>query len=96
MIGTEHMTDISERQQNTVPGMASWAGSGPPGRVCGDCQFKGYWHDGSGVPLPYEPGLPPGSRRSKGCTKYYSLMGQPGPEIDADMPACRYFQESEW
>lgn len=36
----EHLTNDRNSQQafKTLPGMAHWAGSGPPGKTCGQCK----------------------------------------------------------
>jgi hypothetical protein len=42
MLGSSHLTHTSEEQMLTAPGMAHFAGSGPPGKTCCECKFRGY------------------------------------------------------
>ena len=71
-----------ERMVNaTIPGMAHWAGSGPPGATCGKCKnWRSLGDDDSG------------KIKFNRCEKYFQLIGKVGPEpIPKGTAACRYF-----
>jgi hypothetical protein len=83
MLGTPHLTAMIREQGRTAPGMAHWAGSGPPDRVCGQCQFKGYWalkgnRHGLGRDV-----------RSAGCEQFFHLTGKHGPAINGNLLAVQ-------
>lgn len=62
------------------PGMAYFAGSGPPGVTCGSCLHKGYPH------ADY-------ARNKLGCAMFYRLTGKHGPVINGSWSACKYYEE---
>ena len=72
-----------EREKNTVPGMASWGGTGPADTACYQCSFwkASRYRREAGKLLP---------RR---CRKFPRLMGGlNGPAIPPDMASCRFFE----
>lgn len=85
---TSYMTRLpgAPDSSEAVPGMAYFAGSGPLGKTCGDCTFKGYWH------MPESnTDKPTRSYKWGGCGMYKKLTGQHGPAIDSHNCACKYF-----
>jgi hypothetical protein len=87
MLGSNYLTETRDEQRLTAPGMAFFASTGPFGKICGDCRFKGYWHqklDKSGFPI--------GGARSQGCAKFHSLTGTHGPAINGNLRACKFFE----
>jgi hypothetical protein len=69
--------DAEERRAlSTFCGMASFAGSGPPGATCSQCRF---WL-----------GKPKGAAAI--CLEYKRLMsGREGPKVPAGAASCKYF-----
>jgi hypothetical protein len=64
------------------PGMAFFAGSGPPGETCGDCLHRGYYRlNGKGK-----------SCRTTGCRVFKTLTGKHGPSVNKDNRSCKYFE----
>lgn len=65
---------------DTIPGMAHWAGSGPPGATCGKCAFL--------VSTTIR------SKVSTRCGQYTKMMdGEIGPRpIPKNTRACKYFE----
>jgi hypothetical protein len=67
-------------KNNALPGMAYFSGSGPQGKTCGGCAFRGYQRDG---------------KYHGGCRRYRQLAGHDGPAVKKTYPACREFQQIE-
>ena len=83
--GSPYLTRPNEALERmvdkTVPGMAHWAGSGPPGATCGKCKFYGTVMDHLE------------RMRLKRCKKFLQLTYNVGPEpIPARTPSCRHFE----
>lgn len=93
MIGSDHLTDISKQQAETAPGMAYFAGTGPAGKTCGDCCFKGYTYNGRERINPRTGNHYTPQHRSNGCAKAYELRGKDKttPDIGDKLKACKYF-----
>jgi hypothetical protein len=76
-----HLVRDSEDRQalETFRGQASFAGSGPTGKVCGQCRhWLGLRHSKSAI-----------------CVEHKRLMsGREGPKIPANAGACKYFDEA--
>jgi hypothetical protein len=78
----------------TYPGQASWAGGGPPGKICNDCKhYGGYMPTGgrsrSG---PQRGQLRYGNCRTR-CMKFYQLMGKISTKtVPPSALACHYFE----
>src|SRR5262249_51066100 len=70
--------ELEQQIRRTRPGMAHWAGSGPPDATCGQCAFWTYWEQ-----VRNEAGNTVKTRRRKGGGKYYALTGQNGPAVPA-------------
>jgi hypothetical protein len=87
MLGSSNLTGTKDAQRLTEPGMAFFADTGPVGKTCGECKFKGYWRT-----LISKSGFPIGSKRSGGCAKFHALTGTHGPAIDKNLRACKYFE----
>jgi hypothetical protein len=62
-------------------GMAHFAGTGPPGTLCRDCAWWGFYRDDH-KPL-----------KAASCEKYRKLMRlqKHGPLVPASTASCRYF-----
>lgn len=65
--------------RRTMPGMAAWAGGGPPQALCRDCSWFPFDKDASG--------------KSQRCAKFTALSrGRRGPAVPPNASACRYFE----
>ena len=72
---------LEKMADKTVPGMAHWAGSGPPGTTCGKCKFYGTVADHLE------------RMKLKRCKKYLQLTGKVGSDvIPGRTPSCRHFE----
>ncbi len=83
---TQEKGDVSNAiRDKTCPGMAHWAGSGPP-HTCRHCL---QWR-----PRGYAVG---GEIRSGECRKYSSMMPWVKQKsfVPADAHACKYFERNE-
>ena len=69
--------EVERVRQETPPGMAHWAASGPIGTACMDCQYLDL-KEGSKVEAAI-------------CLKYTKLMGRAGKKIPKWTAACKYF-----
>ncbi len=76
-LGNQNLTHTSREQQMTAPGMAHFAGTGPRGETCGRCAF-----------LKTKTDVFASGR----CEKYRKLTSKVGPEIKANLAACKYFE----
>jgi hypothetical protein len=79
---------------SAVPGMAHFAGSGPAGKHCGDCEFLRYWRQRPGQ---WDHTLSEVSQRTykaSGCAKFKELTGKHGPTVSGTNKACKYFRQS--
>ncbi len=69
---------VERGRRDTPPGMAHWAGSGPVGTTCMDCQHLDLAKD---------------SKAEKAqCRKYKKLAHRPGKKFPKRSAACRYFE----
>ena len=81
-IGNHNLTAASVEQAQTAPGMAHFAGTGPNGKTCGQCEFWGYQvQQGKLVKFQFR------------CKKYKELTTKNGSIIPGLTLACRYFEE---
>jgi hypothetical protein len=84
---------VPDRSEAT-PGMAHYEGSGPSGKTCGDCNWRGYYREGrKGTWNANMTELLYRSYRVLGCFKFKAMTGTDGPPVRADYRACRYFQQ---
>jgi hypothetical protein len=68
------------RELQTYVGMASFAGSGPAGALCGGC---GHWLG------------EPGKNGAAPCAQFRRLTGRGGPRVPPHASACKYFKAKE-
>lgn len=67
-----------------LPGMAFFAGTGPYGKTCGQCVFRGYYKENKKGDM----------KRTSGCEKFRRLAGGAhGDPVKKSYPACKYFVE---
>lgn len=90
-----NLTGISVEHAQSEPGMAHFAGSGPPGKRCAECVFWGYKKLGKPrfnqkTQEEFEP-----MQAHDGCRKFFELTGRHGPTIKPDLLACKYFKQNK-
>jgi len=78
---------LEHQIETTVPGMAYWARSGPPGTYCYQCAFWGYHkvrRTAAGDAVK--------SKHVQACKKFHELTNKHGPVVPASTPSCKYFE----
>lgn len=81
---------------DALPGMAFFAGTGPYGKTCGDCKFRGLIRESQKA--TYNENLQQfvhKSYRTTQCAMFKKLAGNHGTPVKADYPACKYFEARE-
>jgi hypothetical protein len=76
-----------------VRGMAHFAGTGPDGKTCGDCYFRGYYRQR--LQPVWDAGLQREvvkTYRHSGCEKFKRLTGHHGPTVNTENRSCKYFE----
>jgi len=78
-----HMTKLPGVADRDVvkPGMAHFAGTGPPGMTCGRCIHRGYRRHTD--TRSYSTGA---------CAMFLKLATKNGPSVNKQWAACRYFE----
>lgn len=77
-------------------GMAFFAGTGPYGKTCGDCKYRGLTRQSSRE--HYSEQLKEFVRktyRTTQCVMFKKLAGEYGPAVKEIYPACKYFEEKK-
>lgn len=93
MIGSWGLTETSSEQKGTEPGMAYFADTGPFGRTCGECRFKGYRR--TAVASTFNERTQEYFHKQYshgGCKKFLELSGHHGPPIHKSLHACKFFE----
>jgi hypothetical protein len=91
---SDHLTVVDQKLEHqiraTQPGMAHWAGSGPPLKTCRECVFfenNGFYARNG----KHRGALQPGR-----CKKYQAMMqGRAGNKIDHWLSSCKYYKANE-
>ena len=88
----DHLTRVKgvPSSEDINPGMAHFPGSGPRGKTCGDCYFRGYYR---AVYAPHGVGV--SSRKTNACEKFRQLTNRHGGVVKASWSACKYFAPAE-
>jgi hypothetical protein len=93
----DHLTQLPgvPSADDARPGMAFYAGTGPAGKTCGDCTWRGYERLSEKKKVNRRTGREEQRAfRSGGCEQYRRLSGgQHGPAVRLYWAACRYFSE---
>jgi hypothetical protein len=77
-----------------LPGMAFFAGTGPYGKTCGDCKFRGLVRESQrGTWNEKLQQIVHRHYRTTQCSKYKSLAGHHGSPVKEDYPCCKYFEQ---
>jgi hypothetical protein len=84
---------FESKRNNTHPGMAHFAASGPAGKSCRECE---HW-TGCGLEKGHyaKNGKHGGVLKPRACAKYRELMGgEIGPAIPYTAMSCKYFAQA--
>jgi hypothetical protein len=75
------LTGVTVEHAQSVPGMAHFAGTGPNGKTCGQCEFWGYQvNTHKGLKFQFR------------CKKYNELMKKDGGIIPGLTLSCKYWE----
>lgn len=93
MIGDQKRTKMygeaeSAQHEQTVPGMAHFAGTGPAGMACFQCS---HWNSGDILTAGRHVN---GWLRAQPCRRFKELTDLDGPAVSPTAPACRHFEKS--
>ncbi len=84
---------LEAKRQQTYPGMAHFARSGPDGKTCRQCEF---WTGCGGESGYYaRNGRHGGGLKPRSCVRYREMMDGIGPGVPHNAQACKYFAESK-
>lgn len=79
-----------------LPGMAFFAGSGPDGKTCGDCKYRGLTRQSQKSKWSQmAQQFIHRTYRTKQCSMFKRLAGVHGSAVKADYAACKYFETKE-
>ena len=89
------MTKISgvADTDEALPGMAFFAGTGPAGKTCGSCKFRGLIRESQKA--IYSEKLQDFYRKSyrtTQCQMYKKLSGHHGAAVKSEYDACKYYE----
>lgn len=93
----DHLTEIPglPNKADAVAGMAYFAGTGPPGKLCQDCAFWRYLRKTTEKWDEQRNAITFRTYRHGGCEKYWKLTGRHGPAISGENHSCKYFEPVE-
>ena len=75
------------------PGMAYFAGTGPKGKTCGDCKFRGYKSESEVGHWSEElQCLTYRTYHVQKCSIAKSMAGRHLADVDPSNPSCKYFE----
>lgn len=74
--------------------MAFFSNTGPAGKTCGDCKFRGYYREsGAGKWSEELQQIVHRSYRVQKCDVYRRMNGgRHGANVDTENPSCKYFE----
>ena len=80
-------------REDMRPGMAFFAGTGPAGKTCGGCKFRGYRRESQkGRWSEQEQAIVHKTYRVQKCAQFKKMSGHHGPDVATDYPCCKYFE----
>lgn len=91
----DYMTKIAgvPSTDDAIPGMAYFAGTGPDGKTCGQCKFRGLVRQSQKATYNEErQEFVHKSYRTTQCQMFKRLAGDYGAAVKKDNPACKYFE----
>ena len=95
MIPLTHISGVPDKNK-VLPGMAFFPDTGPFGKTCGDCKFRGYWRQSAKEIVDPRTGeVITRTYRSYGCEMFKKLSGNHGPVVQPEWPSCKYFEKKD-
>jgi hypothetical protein len=94
----DYMTKLDgvPSKDDAIDGMAFFAGTGPYGKTCGDCKFRGYTRQSSkGVYNETKQEFVYRTYRTTKCEMFRKLSGHHGSEVKEEYPVCKYFEQKK-
>ena len=93
MLTDKRLTQVHDERmlcliEGTPVGAAHWAGTGPEGRVCGECGRFGTENQRAARSRGKKIGM-------GRCEKYMELRGASAKRFSGHTKACRYFDDTE-
>ena len=93
----DHMTKLEgvPSTDDVIPGMAHFANSGPFGKTCGECKFRGLTRQSqtsSWSERLQQQVYKHKHYRTSQCQMFKKLSGSYGAAVKKDYPACKYFE----
>lgn len=82
-------------RDSVKPGMAHYAGSGPYGKTCGSCKWRGYFRKGKDKVNPRTHMIESKRVKTMGCREFLRLTHRHGPAVFSEWPACKFYSEAE-
>lgn len=77
-----------------IDGMAFFAGSGPEGKTCGDCLWRGYYRQRlKEIWDERQQRFVTKTYKHSGCEKFKKMAGHHGPVVKADNKSCKFFEQ---
>jgi hypothetical protein len=77
------------------PGMAYFANTGPIGKTCETCCYRGYWRNSKGKFNPRTNLIEEKHTFYGGCRMFLKLSGRHGPRIDKKWNACKFYEHKQ-
>ena len=74
-------------------GMAYFANTGPHGKTCATCAYRGYWRSSKGKFNLRTNQIEERQVLHGGCQMFLKLSGKHGPRINKKWDACKYYKE---
>ena len=74
-------------------GMAYFANTGPHGKTCAACAYRGYWRSSKGKFNLRTNQIEERQVLHGGCQMFLKLSGKHGPRINKKWDACKYYKE---
>lgn len=76
-----------------LPGMAFFSGTGPIGKTCADCKFRGLVRESRKETFNERTQqFVRKSYRTTQCQMFKRLAGEHGAAVKKDYPSCKYFE----
>jgi len=80
-------------RDQAIAGMAHFAGTGPFGKTCGDCKFRGLYRESAKVTWnEREQNFVHKTYRTTQCQMFKKLCGEYGTPVKKEYDACKYFE----
>lgn len=93
-----HMTQIDGVPDRKVierhRGMAYFPNTGPFATTCGTCVWRGYYRQSDRWNERQQKWVSK-PQKVQGCAKFRALTGRHGPDVNANWPSCKYYDDGK-